>query len=189
MTRASRPAVAFAQSTAAERRASSSAPPRFRPHRARRVRSEDRHRNERLAVGVWRLACLRGSRYPAMLTLQRPTVSAGPYTCAAYWAPGRRSRGPARPAWLTTGADAACVNAIGAAVLGPSKRPVDPPVVGEYMFHSRAQDPASPCCRSREPARQSRSVHRCELARAIPEGPRSQGRPLSYLIAAFRAQR
>jgi len=120
-----------------------------------------------------------------MLTLQRPTVSAGPSTCAAYWLRGaargdprgRRGRDrcgcrlrelpSAQRFWVRR------------------RRPVDPPVVASICSIHRAQDPASPCCRMSRACTQSRSVHRCDAGAGDPRGPRLAGPALSYLMPRF----
>src|SRR6267378_4997205 len=59
--------------------------PRLRPHRARRVRSEDRHRNERLAVGF-------GGRLPACgARATWPGYRCAGRQCRAVHLPARRT--------------------------------------------------------------------------------------------------
>jgi len=58
--------------------------------------------------------------------------------------------------------------------------------VGEYLFHSRAQDPSEPVLPHVESLHGNRDPYTdATLARAIREGLDSQGRPLSYLMPRF----
>jgi mono/diheme cytochrome c family protein len=88
---------------------------------------------------------------------------------------------------VTTGADAACVNCHQRSGFGSVEGGLSiPPVVGEYLFHSRAQDPSEPVLPHVESLHGNRDPYTdATLARAIREGLDSQGRPLSYLMPRF----
>ena len=88
---------------------------------------------------------------------------------------------------VTTGADAACVNCHQRSGLGSVEGSLSiPPVRGEYLFHSRAQDASEPALPYVESLHGNRDPYTdATLARAIREGLDSQGRPLSYLMPRF----
>ena len=88
---------------------------------------------------------------------------------------------------VRTGADAACVSCHQRSGLGSLEGRVStPPITGEYLFHSRAQDPAEPALPYVESLHGNRDPYtEATLARAIREGIDSQGRPLGYLMPRF----
>src|SRR5882762_8820681 len=88
---------------------------------------------------------------------------------------------------VTTGADAACVNCHQRSGFGSVEGGLSiPPVVGEYLFHSRAQDPSEPVLPHVESLHGNRDPYTdATLARAIREGLDSEGKPLSYLMPRF----
>src|SRR5438105_13637259 len=80
---------------------------------------------------------------------------------------------------LSTGADAACVNCHQHSGLGSVEGGLSiPPVTGEYLFHSRAQNASEPALPYVESLHGNRDPYTDEtLARAIRDGLDSQGRP------------
>jgi hypothetical protein len=88
---------------------------------------------------------------------------------------------------VTSGAEAACVNCHQRSGLGSVEGYLSiPPVAGDYLFHSRAQDAREPALPYAESLRGNRAPYtEATLARAIREGVDSQGRPLSYLMPRF----
>src|ERR1700687_4895099 len=88
---------------------------------------------------------------------------------------------------VTTGVDAACVNCHQRSGLGSVEGSVSiPPVTGEYLFHSRAQNASEPSLPYVESLHGNRDPYTdATLARAIREGLDSLGRPLSYLMPRY----
>src|SRR6266478_8779163 len=88
---------------------------------------------------------------------------------------------------VTTGADAACVNCHQRSGLGSVEGSLSiPPVTGEYLFHSRAQEAGEPGLPYVESLHGNRDPYTdATLARAIREGLDSEGRPLSYLMPRY----
>src|SRR2546425_1996069 len=73
---------------------------------------------------------------------------------------------------VTTGADVACVNCHQRSGFGSVEGGLSiPPVVGEYLFHSRVQDPSEPVLPHVESLHGNRDPYTdATLARAIREG-------------------
>jgi len=88
---------------------------------------------------------------------------------------------------VTTGADAACANCHQRSGLGAVEGRVSiPPVAGDYLFHSGADDPGEPVLPYVETMHGNRDPYtEATLARAIREGLDSQGRPLSEVMPRF----
>jgi hypothetical protein len=88
---------------------------------------------------------------------------------------------------VTTGADAACVSCHQRSGLGMVEGSLSiPPITGDYLFHSRAQDGSQPVLPYVESLHGNRDPYSdATLARAIREGVDSHGRPLSYLMPRY----
>src|SRR5256885_963708 len=88
---------------------------------------------------------------------------------------------------VPTGADAACVNCHQRSGLGSVEGHLSiPPVTGEYLFHSRAQDASEAVLPYVEGLHGNRDPYtEATLARAIRDGLDSQGRPLGYLMPRY----
>jgi hypothetical protein len=86
-----------------------------------------------------------------------------------------------------TGAEAACVNCHQRSGLGTVEGHLSiPPITGDYLFHSRAHDPAEAVLPYVESLHGNRDPYTAAtLARAIREGLDSQGRPLGYLMPRY----
>ena len=143
-------------------------------------------------MSAWRLALadacvLAGLALPAPATAA-PADSVGP---SIYLRGGLGSGAPLEgireAGVVTTGADAACVNCHQRSGLGMVEGSLSiPPVTGEYLFHSRAQDAGEPVLPYVESLHGNRDPYTdATLARAIREGLDSHGRPLSYLMPRY----
>jgi hypothetical protein len=89
--------------------------------------------------------------------------------------------------FVTTGADAACVNCHQRSGLGMVEGRVSiPPITGDYLFRSRAPEAGQRVLPYVESLHGDRDPYTdATLARAIREGVDSQGRPLSEVMPRF----
>jgi Cytochrome c len=143
-------------------------------------------------MSAWRLALAGASLLAGLAAPSRPAAApAGDAGESIYLrgalGSGAPLEGTRAGGVATTGADAACVNCHQRSGLGSVEGGVSiPPVMGEYLFHSRAGDADEAELPYVESLHGNRDPYtEATLARAIREGLDSEDRPLNSLMPRF----